>query len=163
MQLGDRRRHVRGFAQAVRDGHAPAGRRFPRRLAAPGPGTARAGGRRSFAAYSGGGRPTTCRDGIRRRPHTSAVRTLEITPPGDAEQRILEMGAYLQITPALKMKLGYGEVRGCYYGPTGRIDTARCDRRKPARNSACEIDHFDAEIDVFPIRTRILTRFCAAN
>ena len=29
------------------------------------------------------------------------------------------MGAYLQITPALKTKLGYGEVRGCYYGQLG--------------------------------------------
>ncbi len=32
---------------------------------------------------------------------------------------ILEMGAYLQITPALHSKLGYGEVRGCYFGPAG--------------------------------------------
>ena len=38
---------------------------------------------------------------------------------------MLEMGAYLQITPALKSKLGYGEVRGCYYGPAGETHTAR--------------------------------------
>jgi hypothetical protein len=53
---------------------------------------------------------------------TRLVRTLEITPPGGPEDRILEMGAYLQITPALRSKLGYGCVRGCYYGPAGKID-----------------------------------------
>ncbi len=50
---------------------------------------------------------------------TRLVKTLEITPPGGPEDRILEMGAYLQITPALRSKLGYGYVRGCYYGPAG--------------------------------------------
>ena len=49
-------------------------------------------------------------------------KTLEITPPGGPDKRILEMGAYLQITPALKSKLGYGEVRGCYYGTLGEVD-----------------------------------------
>ena len=39
--------------------------------------------------------------------------------------RILEMGAYLQITPALHTKLGYGEVRGCYYGKLGRDGSSR--------------------------------------
>ena len=28
----------------------------------------------------------------------------------------------MQITPALKTRLGYGEVRGCYYGPAGQVD-----------------------------------------
>ena len=53
---------------------------------------------------------------------TRLVKTLEITPPGGPEDRILEMGAYLQITPALARKLGYGEVRGCYYGQLGSVD-----------------------------------------
>ncbi len=53
---------------------------------------------------------------------TRLVKTLEITPPGGPGDRILEMGAYLQITPALRTKLGYGEVRGCYYGQLGRVD-----------------------------------------
>ncbi len=56
---------------------------------------------------------------------TRLVKTLAITPPGSAEDRVLEMGAYLQITPALKHRLGYGEVRGCYYGPAGQVDR-RC-------------------------------------
>ena len=36
------------------------------------------------------------------------MRTLEMTPAGDPAESILEMGAYMQITPALKFKLGYG-------------------------------------------------------
>src|SRR5262249_29439942 len=52
-------------------------------------------------------------------PQPRLVKTLEITPPGGPCDRILEMGAYLQITPALRRQLGYGEVRGCYYGPAG--------------------------------------------
>src|SRR5262249_10557324 len=50
---------------------------------------------------------------------TRLEKTLQVTPRGGPEDRILEMGAYLQITPALKTKLGYGEVRGCYYGLLG--------------------------------------------
>ena len=52
---------------------------------------------------------------------TRLEKTLAITPPGGAADRILEMGVYLQITPALKTRLGYGEVRGCYYGPAGQV------------------------------------------
>src|SRR5262249_38177706 len=54
---------------------------------------------------------------------TRLEKTLQVTPRGGPEDRILEMGAYLQITPALKTKLGYGEVRGCYYGPLGEQNT----------------------------------------
>jgi glycosyltransferase involved in cell wall biosynthesis/SAM-dependent methyltransferase len=80
---------------------------------------------------------------------TRFERTLEITPPGGAADRILEMGAYLQITPALKTRLGYGEVRGCYYGPAGKVDhrTAVSDRGEEFQ---CDIDLFDAERDPFP-------------
>jgi glycosyltransferase involved in cell wall biosynthesis/SAM-dependent methyltransferase len=80
---------------------------------------------------------------------TRLVRTLEITPPGGPEDRILEMGAYLQITPALRTRLGYGEVRGCYYGPTGRVDH-RTVTSAGGETFACDIDHFDAERDRFP-------------
>ena len=45
-----------------------------------------------------------------------------MTPKGGPDQSILEMGAYLQITPSLKTMLGYGCVRGCYYGPAGETD-----------------------------------------
>ena len=43
-------------------------------------------------------------------------KTLEVTPAGGPDDRILEMGVYFHITPALRTRLGYGEVRGCYYG-----------------------------------------------
>jgi glycosyltransferase involved in cell wall biosynthesis/SAM-dependent methyltransferase len=80
---------------------------------------------------------------------TRLLKTLEITPPGGAGDRILEMGAYLQITPALHNQLGYGEVRGCYYGELGRTDH-RTVTSASGESFACEIDHFDAEKDVFP-------------
>jgi len=80
---------------------------------------------------------------------TRLVKTLEITPPGGPDDRILEMGAYLQVTPALRSKLGYGEVRGCYYGPAGRIDH-RTVTSSEGETFTCDIDHFDAEKDRFP-------------
>src|ERR1022692_3939675 len=80
---------------------------------------------------------------------TRLVRTLEITPAGGPEDRVLEMGAYLQVTPALRNKLGYGEVRGCYYGPVGRTDH-RTVTSADGETFTCEIDHFDAEKDRFP-------------
>jgi glycosyltransferase involved in cell wall biosynthesis/SAM-dependent methyltransferase len=80
---------------------------------------------------------------------TRLVKTLEMTPPGGPCDRILEMGAYLQITPALHTRLGYGEVRGCYYGKLGRVDHKVVESETGER-FACSIDHFDAEKDPFP-------------
>jgi len=80
---------------------------------------------------------------------TRLVKTLEITPLGGPEDRILEMGAYLQITPALHSKLGYGCVRGCYYGPAGRIEH-RTVVSQEGETFDCAIDLFNAEKDPFP-------------
>lgn len=80
---------------------------------------------------------------------TRLVKTLEITPPGGPSDRVLEMGAYLQITPSLKTKLGYGEVRGCYYGKLGRTDV-RTVKSVENEEFSCLVDHFDAEKDRFP-------------
>jgi glycosyltransferase involved in cell wall biosynthesis/SAM-dependent methyltransferase len=80
---------------------------------------------------------------------TRLLKTLAITPPGGSEDAILEMGAYLQITPALHSKLGYGEVRGCYYGEAGRTDQ-RTVTSSDGEAFECSIDHFDAEKDRFP-------------
>ncbi len=80
---------------------------------------------------------------------TRLVRTLEITPRGGPEDRILEMGAYLQITPALKNLLAYGEVRGSYLGPAGRVDHREA-QSSTGEVFTCEIDLFDAEKDRFP-------------
>jgi SAM-dependent methyltransferase len=80
---------------------------------------------------------------------TRFEKTLAITPPGDASKAILEMGAYLHITPSLKFKLGYGEVRGCYYGEAGRSDHKRVVSES-GEVFECDVDLFDAEKDCFP-------------
>lgn len=80
---------------------------------------------------------------------TRLAKTLSIIPPGAPDRSVLEMGAYLQITPALKTRLGYGEVRGCYYGKLGRTDHRRAVS-SDGEEFACEVDHFDAERDPFP-------------
>ena len=80
---------------------------------------------------------------------TRLAKTLEIIPPGGAGDRILEMGAYLQITPALRSRLGYGEVRGCYYGLPGHTDVREVVSTA-GEPFTCEIDHFDAEKDLYP-------------
>ncbi len=80
---------------------------------------------------------------------TRLEKTLAITPPGGPEDRVLEMGAYLQITPALKTRLGYGEVRGCYYGPAGGTDQ-RTVISESGETFECAVDLFDAEKDRFP-------------
>ncbi len=77
------------------------------------------------------------------------AKTLELTPPGGPDDCILEMGAYMQITPVLKTKLGYGCVRGCYYGPAGTTEHKRV-RAEDGEEFECDIDLFDAEADPFP-------------
>ena len=77
------------------------------------------------------------------------VHTLEITPAGDESKAVLEMGAYMQITPALKYTLGYGSVRGCYYGQLGDADH-KVITSENGESFTCEVDHFDAEKDPFP-------------
>lgn len=81
--------------------------------------------------------------------HTRLRRTLEITPRGTAADRVLEMGAYLQITPSLRNQLGYGEVRGCYLGPLGKVDK-KSIRNLEGEEFTCELDLFNAEKDPFP-------------
>lgn len=80
---------------------------------------------------------------------TRLAKTIAITPPGTREDRVLEMGSYLQITPALKSKLGYGEVRGCYYGRAGRVDH-KTVVSADGEEFTCVLDLFDAEKDPFP-------------
>ncbi|WP_031497633.1 glycosyltransferase [Bryobacter aggregatus] len=80
---------------------------------------------------------------------TRFTKTLALTPPGDASKSILEMGAYMQITPALKHQLGYGTVRGCYYGPSGKTDHHEIVSEN-GEKFECDVDLFDAEKDHFP-------------
>jgi hypothetical protein len=77
------------------------------------------------------------------------VHTLELVPRGDETKAALEMGAYMQMTPALKFELGYGTVRGCYYGAPGRTDH-KTVVSATGETFECDIDHFDAERDPFP-------------
>jgi glycosyltransferase involved in cell wall biosynthesis/predicted SAM-dependent methyltransferase len=80
---------------------------------------------------------------------TRLVKTLEILPEGAADKAILEMGAYMQITPALKTRLGYGYVRGCYFGKSGETEHKSAESESGERFE-CDIDLFDAERDRFP-------------
>ena len=80
---------------------------------------------------------------------TRLTKTLSLTPMGDETKSILEMGAYMQITPALRYQLQYGSVRGCYYGPKGQTDHHEIESEH-GQPFACDVDLFDAEKDVFP-------------
>lgn len=76
------------------------------------------------------------------------VRTLQLIPPGNPESRILEMGCYMQMTPALQSALGYGCVRGCYLG-SGGVDE-KFVRAPSGEIFRCDIDLFDVEATDFP-------------
>ena len=90
------------------------------------------------------------------------VRTLSVTPGPRLTGRILELGAYMHMTPALQCVMGYGEVRGAYYARTPRNAWERWWRRwndKPVRKQVqvggqvvfdCLVDPFDAEKDAWP-------------
>jgi SAM-dependent methyltransferase len=75
--------------------------------------------------------------------------TLSLVPPPRRGGRVLELGAYMQMTPALQCVLGYSEVRGAYYGPIGRFD-----QKQSTINGKvvfeCRVDLFDAEKDRYP-------------
>ncbi|HSW50424.1 MAG TPA: glycosyltransferase [Bryobacteraceae bacterium] len=82
--------------------------------------------------------------------HLSRIeKTLSIVPPGGPGDRILEMGAYFQMTPELRHRLGYPEVRGCYLGPLGEVEH-KIVRAADGKIFECDLDLFDAEKDVFP-------------
>ena len=77
------------------------------------------------------------------------VRTVELTPYGGDNSRALELGCYMQITPALHGLLGYSEVRGAYMGAAGgwhRASTTAVD----GETFGCTIDLFNCEVDRFP-------------
>jgi glycosyltransferase involved in cell wall biosynthesis/SAM-dependent methyltransferase len=80
---------------------------------------------------------------------TRLLKTLEIIPPGGADDTVLEMGIYFQITPSLKGKLGYGHVRGCYYGEPQR-QVVKKVISTDGQEFECLVDYFDAEKDRFP-------------
>ncbi|MCP5109198.1 MAG: hypothetical protein GY953_00015, partial [bacterium] len=79
------------------------------------------------------------------------ARTLAMVPPPGETSRILELGCYMQMTPALRLELGYREVRGAYFGTAGHSDwkTVSAGGRQIF---GCRVDLFDAERDRFPYR-----------
>lgn len=74
-------------------------------------------------------------------------KTLSLVPPPRGAARVLELGCYMQITPALKYYSGFREVYG-----------ADCGAGAPQHKSAqygeqqfeLDVDLFDAERDTFP-------------
>lgn len=75
-------------------------------------------------------------------------RTLSLVPAPHGAGRVLELGCYLQLTPALKHYAGYREVYGADYGSAG------VTRHKAVRygDDLFELDLllFDAERDIYP-------------
>ena len=77
------------------------------------------------------------------------VRTLELIPAGGPNERILEMGCYMQLTPAFGLLLGYGEVRAARLGRAGETERERAVSAS-GEVFECSIDLFNAEVDRFP-------------
>lgn len=77
------------------------------------------------------------------------VHTLAATPPGNDADAVLELGAYMQMTPALRYVLHYRDVRGAYIGPVGRTDH-KTMRVPGGELFECDVDLFNAEKDRWP-------------
>lgn len=77
------------------------------------------------------------------------VRTLAVTPPGNNRDSVLELGAYMHMTPALQCVLGYKEVRGAYFGEPGRTDRKEVTAGGQ-KVFECFVDLFNAEKDRWP-------------
>ena len=93
---------------------------------------------------------------------TRLVKTLEITPPRRPMRSHPGNGRVSADHSRAAKLLGYGEVRGCYYGKLGRSDH-RTVTSAEGETFACEIDHFDAEKDVSLIPTSTSPPCSAAN
>jgi SAM-dependent methyltransferase len=78
------------------------------------------------------------------------ARTLDLTPTPGSTRRALELGAYMQITPALACLLGYEEVRGAYLGQAGQSPLKKTVPIGDKQVFTCDVDLFDAEKDPFP-------------
>lgn len=77
------------------------------------------------------------------------VRTLEIIPPPRSTSSVLELGCYMQLTPALTRLCGYQSVTGAYFGPQGQTVLKQATI-EGAEVLTCDVDLFDAERDSFP-------------
>lgn len=77
------------------------------------------------------------------------ITTLELLPDGNPETSILEMGCYMQLTPALRDVKHYGQIRGCYFGTLGAVSRKQA-LSTDGREFSCDVDEFDAERDAYP-------------
>jgi glycosyltransferase involved in cell wall biosynthesis/SAM-dependent methyltransferase len=77
------------------------------------------------------------------------IQTMKLIPRGDSGSRILELGCYMQITPALRGLLGYGEVRGGYMGGAGAWHLSTVNSRD-GEEFTCTINLFNCEMDRYP-------------
>ncbi len=75
------------------------------------------------------------------------VRTLSLAPPDG--RRALELGSYIYTAAALERVLGYGSVRGAYYGATPGHERKSL-KITGQSDFACDVDLFDAERHPYP-------------
>jgi SAM-dependent methyltransferase len=87
-------------------------------------------------------------DGYIREHVERLIRTMTLVPKPSGAGRVLELGAYMQMTPALRDLCGYSEVRGAYFGEAG--ESVERTVNIGAEAFRCSIDVFDAERDHFP-------------
>jgi len=82
--------------------------------------------------------------------HLERIATSLALVPSPAETgRVLELGAYLHMTPALERVLGYREVRAAYLGAPGGVETKTASVNGSVIFE-CRCDLFNAEEDRFP-------------
>ncbi len=74
-------------------------------------------------------------------------KTLSLVPPPRGSGRALELGCYMQLTPALQDYWGYREVRGADFGCGGSLHKSV---RYGGGRFDLDVDLFDAERDRFP-------------
>ncbi|PWU04123.1 MAG: hypothetical protein C5B51_17440 [Terriglobia bacterium] len=82
------------------------------------------------------------------------ARTLQLVPAGRKDERVLELGCYMQITPALRHLLGYGQVRGAYLGQQRGDAVQQLVVSRDGEEFECLVDLFNAETDRFPYPDR---------
>ncbi len=76
------------------------------------------------------------------------ARTLALIPRSHSSGAVLELGAYLQLTPFLQTFRGYGSVRAAHFGPLGGRDLKITS--VAGRPFTVPVDLFNAERDPFP-------------
>jgi SAM-dependent methyltransferase len=77
------------------------------------------------------------------------AKTLSLVPPPGRTGRVLELGTYMHMAPALAGVLKYPEVIGAFYGHRGNAERRQASIRGQTVFE-CRVDLFDAEKDEYP-------------